>query len=497
MTTAGPPDAYDLVPYASYPFPHSHPERLFTIARLFGRDPAPCGRARVLELGCAGGGNLIPMASAAPDASFLGIDLSARHIEAAQARIDRLGLPNIEVRAQSILDVDQSLGTFDYILCHGVYSWVPAEVRAAILAICGRQLRPQGVAYISYNTLPGWNMVRTLRDLMLFHVRHISDAAGRVEQARSILPFVIEALGPDTSPYAAWLRAELSDLDAKEDSYVFHEHLEAVNEPVYFRDFVGAARAEGLDYLAEADLASMFAGNFSSLVAARLLQTRDIIDTEQYMDFIRNRRFRSSILCRADGYTRRAVPTSAVRQFYLTSVLRPAGPVEAHTLRELSPLDFHTTQPVMTAHTPVAKAALCVLAQGGQRPIAYEVLVERVAALSGIGDRDRIRAELEDGINLMRLVFAGYLDLYSSPPAYRAAAGPMPRASALARDQAAHGEPVTNQRHQLVQLDEVEARLLPLLDGATALPELAVRMETEEPAVAAALGRFADAALLV
>ena len=82
-------------------------------------------RCRVLELGCASGGNLIPMAMDFPDSEFLGIDLSARQIEAGKVHLANLKPRNIELRAASIMDVDAGYGQFDYIICHGVFSWVP------------------------------------------------------------------------------------------------------------------------------------------------------------------------------------------------------------------------------------------------------------------------------------------------------------------------------------------------------------------------------------
>src|SRR5215469_18182080 len=123
------PNPYDLVPYESYPFPKSHIRHLHTIARLFALSPPALEGCRVLELGGASGGNLIPMAIDHPGSRFLGIDLSARQIETGQRQIADLGLKNIELRTGSITDVDGSFGAFDYIIAHGVFSWVPPAVQ--------------------------------------------------------------------------------------------------------------------------------------------------------------------------------------------------------------------------------------------------------------------------------------------------------------------------------------------------------------------------------
>src|SRR5262249_13699905 len=149
----------------------THPDRLATVATLFGMRPAAVDCCRVLELGCAAGGNLIPMAQALPGSSFLGIDLSARQVAEGAKVVAALGLTNVALRRQRILDVDESWGTFDYILCHGVSSWVPAPVQDRILHICSANLAPAGVAYVSYNTYPGWHLSGMIRDMMCYHAR--------------------------------------------------------------------------------------------------------------------------------------------------------------------------------------------------------------------------------------------------------------------------------------------------------------------------------------
>ena len=72
--------SYDDIPYESHPFAQSHPNRLFTIGTLFGMRPTPVQKCRVLELGCAAGGNLIPMADYLPESQFVGVDNLARQI---------------------------------------------------------------------------------------------------------------------------------------------------------------------------------------------------------------------------------------------------------------------------------------------------------------------------------------------------------------------------------------------------------------------------------
>ena len=214
------PSTYDEVPFVGQPSSSTHPDCLATLASLFGMTPAPVERCRVLDLGCSTGGNLIPLAATLPEGRFVGIDSSPRQIETGRATVAALGLTNIELKPLSILDVDDGFGQFDYIICHGVFSWVPPEVQDKILTVCQRNLAPQGVAYVSYNTYPGWHARAMVREMMGFHARQFPETQTRVQQARALLEFLVRSV-PDGS-YARWLKEEAELLRPQSDSYVFH-----------------------------------------------------------------------------------------------------------------------------------------------------------------------------------------------------------------------------------------------------------------------------------
>src|SRR5260370_36089437 len=168
---SGPATSYDELPYDDKPIRATHPDNLAAIATLYGMTPPPLDRCRVLELGCAAGHNLIAMAISLPEARFTGIDLSPRQIADGQATVAALGLPNVKLQALSVLDMDDAFGQFDYIIAHGIYSWVPAAVQDKVLSVCARNLATDGVAYGSYNTYPGWHQRGMVREMMNYHVR--------------------------------------------------------------------------------------------------------------------------------------------------------------------------------------------------------------------------------------------------------------------------------------------------------------------------------------
>ena len=114
------------------------------VAHLFGIETPALAQCRVLELGCAVGGNIVPMAYSLPRATLVGIDLVASQIETAQKFAAASGVQNLELRAANIMDVTPQWGRFDYVIAHGVFSWVPHEVAEKVLQICAEQLTPNG-----------------------------------------------------------------------------------------------------------------------------------------------------------------------------------------------------------------------------------------------------------------------------------------------------------------------------------------------------------------
>jgi cyclopropane fatty-acyl-phospholipid synthase-like methyltransferase len=316
--------SYDDLPYESHPFPQTHPDRLATLATLLGMQPPSVEHCRVLELGCAGGGNLVPMALGLPQSTFVGVDFSERQIREGQALVQALGLANIELKCLSIQDIEESFGVFDYIVCHGVYSWVSEAEQDKILEICARQLAANGVAYVSYNTYPGWHMRRMVRDMMLYHARRFEAPQMRVSQSRALLELFVQALAQDQKPYSLFLKSEHESLQKRSDSYLFHEHLEESNEPLYFYQFVARAVAKGLRYLGEADVPDMVPTGVRPEVTKALQQlASDDIEMEQYLDFLRNRMFRQTLLCHQHISPHRQLRHELLKGLYVSARVKP------------------------------------------------------------------------------------------------------------------------------------------------------------------------------
>jgi SAM-dependent methyltransferase len=460
------PNPYDQVPYASVPFAQTHPDRLATIASIFGVAHPSLANCRVLELGCAAGGNLIPLAEQLPDAEGVGIDLSTVQIAEGRRTCAALGLDSVKLVAGSIAEIDDSWGGFDFIVCHGVYSWVPPDVQQAILNVCRSRLRPNGIAYVSYNTLPGWHWRAPVRDLMRQHAMAFDSPEERIAQARAILNFLGDAVPAGQGARAALLHDEIGRVQRESDAYLYHEHLEADNEPLYFREFVRRAGDSGLKYLAESDFRSMVTDDLPpDTVAAIRRAAPGIIDHEQLLDFIRQRSFRQTLLIHDGVRVERRVPLGRVDGLRMSSGLVSKTP--ELDLREVQPEEFVGPDgDSLIGTSPLSRAAMRVLAERWPENLAWPELLALASERVTLRRNDRaaavdlLRADLLKGFGL------GLIGLHSSPAACTATPGERPRASRLAQHQAGQGSVVTTLRHRQVTLSEVARALLIWADGS-------------------------------
>lgn len=476
VPTANPTsNSYDEVPYESHPFSQTHPSRLYTIGTLFGMRPTPVQRCRVLELGCAAGGNLIPMADNLPDSEFVGVDLSARQINDGQALIKQFGLKNVKLKHASIMDVDASYGQFDYIICHGVFSWVPDKVRDKIFDIYSKQLTPNGIGYISYNTYPGWHMRGMIRDMMRYHSGRFNTPQMRTQQARALLDFLAQSVKQEGSAYTVLLKQELETLRHQADHYLYHEHLEENNDPLYFHQFAERAKAKGLKYLGESRVGTMVTGNFGPDIEKTLkILATDQIQAEQYMDFLRNRMFRESLLCLDRVQPNWAVNPECLRVLHVATGSRPVGadgqPLQQINLTAEDNVSFKSQSGMSMATTrPLLKAAMSVMAQAYPGTVPFDQVRKQARELIG-GDATDPKQIAEDtqvlAVGLLNCYMGSDLvELHGAPITFARVAGPKPVAIALARYQAGRGAVVTNRRHEVVRLNDLDKHLVPLLDG--------------------------------
>ena len=467
-----PVNAYDEMPYDSHPYAQSHPSRLAVVATLFGLSPPPVETARVLELGAAAGGNLLTIGEAFPGARLVGVDYSARQVEDGKKWVAAAGVGNVELRHASILDIDESYGEFDYVIAHGVFSWVPTEVREKILAVCEKHLAPNGVAYVSYNTYPGWHMRGMIRDMMRYHAGRFKTPGEQVGQARALLDFLASSCRQE-GPYSALLKSELESVKNQADHYLYHEHLEHVNDPVYFHQFVEQAGRHGLRFLGEARVGTMVTGNFGPDIEKALKRVAaDQIQTEQYMDFLRNRMFRETLLVRQDQVPNWSIKPESIGGLHVASSGRPAGPGEPDIHSEATVQ--YKTRSGMTLSTgrPLLKAAMAVLGRRWPETTPYPELVREARVVLGGPADPADTPNLALGL-ANTYIASDLIELHAAPVAFARTAGEKPTALRSARARIdLGGAAVANRRHELVKLTDLDLRLVPLLDGTRTRAEL-------------------------
>lgn len=461
--------SYDTVRYPSYTHPQTHPDRLAVIGRLFGLEPAPADRCRVLELGCGSGTNLIPMAWALPQSEFVGIDLAAKPVAAGNEMLRGLSLTNARLVHGNVTEIDRAWGRFDYIIAHGLYSWVPANVRERILTLCRDSLAPHGIAFISYNALPGCHLRTMLREMMLFHVRGCESPAERTNQSLAFVRFLAEA--QDTKDdYRLWMKAEAQRIYEHDEGHLYHDELGEINEPLYFTQFMEQAARHGLQYLGEADYFEMSDHIFKDSVRQTLGQlAANRILREQYLDFLKCRRFRQTLLCRSDAPVKTEARAESVERFFIAST------TECTTDPVIAPSSNHRvfeSPKGATVETDYAlgQSALVVLRELWPRPLPFQELLQQATARLGqpnLGEPDEhsVRSRLCEF--LLRLYDAGMVTFRAAMPNFTSTISEHPTTSPVVRWQARHGEFVTSVFHVAVKVeDEIGRQLLIWLDGS-------------------------------
>lgn len=461
---------YDQIPYSGCPYVQTHPDRLATLAHLYGMTPAPVEHCRVLELGCGDGANMIPMALQLPGSQFLGVDLAACPLRKGRQQIAELGLANIQLEEADVMEFPARSGPFDYIIAHGLYSWVPRAVQDKILEIVRTCLASQGVAYISYNTMPGGHLRMMLREMMQYHVRRLESPEQQVSQGGALIRLIANAQIKPNS-YGILLQQEWEQrISQRPPHALFHDELGEYNTNFYFHEFMAGAARHRLQFLAEAEFADMHPTNFQPGVGELLQQLGDdTLARQQYLDFLKGRRFRQTLLCHDSVPIDRNIPMERVTSLLVASSAGPASPLSPKPLDSPVQFDGPHHSSITTGH-PLVKAALLCLGKNWPLPLSFEALWEIAQArLLDWGSNSPYNT-LADRMDLVKTLFlcyqGGLVELHSWAPSLTLKPGDHPLVSPLARLQTLQGNTVTTLCHASVEISgALEKKLLQLLDG--------------------------------
>ncbi|QQS40504.1 MAG: class I SAM-dependent methyltransferase [Acidobacteriota bacterium] len=475
-------EAYDRMPYPSKFFYLTNPDHLATLAVLFGLEAAPPQECRVLELGCGNGSNLLAHAYTNPGAEFVGVDISKGHIEAANASANELGLSNAKFAEMDVADLARDeFGEFDYIVGHGLISWIPEDVRDRIFSVCGALLTENGVGFLSYNAHPGGRTREMVRDILQHHTRGIEDIEQKVRESVTLLALLAEDC-IDTKVVKHIYRREFERHLDHDVSDIFHDDLADDYHPLYFKDFCALLERSGLQFLTEAEFHTMSLLPFSPEVREFVETVDDLIEREQYLDYFRGRVFRQSVFCRKAVTLDRSLPASRLEGLMVATTLRP----------ETEPLDLapeakvrfkgNREQGIEIDH-PLTKAAIAIAGSAWGRAIPLKELLQQARHMVESAGFPVSAPESHEATTLAIIlrIFQGtdLLDLHVFCPDASQTLSERPRLNGLSRWQLGKSKNITSLFGLNVGVeDPVSEELLRLADGSRTVPELTSEMRS-------------------
>lgn len=423
---------YDELPYESQPIPYTAPEQLSLVSQYHGGPAAPVAGCRYLEVGCGDGANLLPLAFYRGDCRFVGIDVAAGAIEEARSTAKRIGVDNLELHAIDLADARLALeGPFDYVVAHGVLSWVAPELRGALMQLFAALLAKGGVGYVSYNTMPAGAPRGLMRETLLRHT-HGETLRERIEAARALATRIGTQLSDFDDPYAQTMVREATRVVEASDAYLAHEILAPHNHAFWFRDFCALAERHGLAHVGDNWLYHPGQHPPADVWEAVSEITTDPYAQNELADLLHYRQLRCSLVRRADGPLTASSGLALIERVGIASCIEPPGP------------------------TPSANAALQALIERWPAALTFDALIADVGHRLGAPVDHGTRAELA---SLFHALFVGgHCEWRLGEPRLRIPAHREVRAHALARHEAAVRGIVTTPTHRTFQLSDEQRR---------------------------------------
>ena len=441
----------------------------------------------MLELGCGDGANALAIAQTLPDAHVVGVDMAPAPIERGRKLAKAAGLTNVELRVSDLAELARSeaVGEVDYVIGHGVYSWISPAARGALLECCRRHLAPRGIAFVSYNAYPGSYLRDMARDILAYHLRGVREPGGRLARAHELMETIVAAETP--SPYARVLREHLQRMLGAGDALLYHDDLAAISTPFYFHEFIEHATAHGLQFLAEAQLSDSQLRDVPERVGELLANVPDdVVVREQHLDFFTNRMFRQTLLVNAVVPVRREIRDDQVEGLEISS------PASWDGERFVAPSGAS-----MATSDRFVTAAMRELCDRWPASLDLSELARRAEDRSGEHRLPDQAVERLRGV-LLEAYLVQLVHLFGCPMPACARPGQRPRANGLARAQCAAGSNVlTTLLGDNWRLEgELQRQLLPLLDGRHDRASLAGALGADERAIEEALAALTSHGLL-
>ena len=454
--------AYEQTRYPAFVHPRTHPSRLAAVASLCGHASPDVTRARVLDIGCGSGTNLLAMAASLPGGQFFGVDFSEPDIAAAWKLAEESGASNIQFATADVMHWEP-VEQFEYVIAYGLFSWVPDEVKDRLLSLISQVLAPGGVAAVSYAVYPGSKVDEGLRDLLINDGAKSAQVSGRVTAAIDVLGLLERAWSRSPDAAMASYHIERSTrIRTKSTAYLALDDLGIVRDPCYLTQFADWAWEHGLSYLGDADLATALPASLPPDTAAEITAMGlGPLEQSQFLDYVTQRTFRTSLLVKGGARVASDLTPAAIANLSLRTTLRLAsssGPG----------LKFQAESGNEIALPGVAGPVVEHLAR---QPHQFVPLSQAVCAIEAdlglVLDTDQrasLYRELLDLIAIRLIEVSTVPSSLTGPVPVRPLLSPINRL--LARD---HGM-VVSMSHEPVTLTADEQQMAALLDGRHTMP---------------------------
>jgi len=480
-----PPVDYNHFPYASQPFPFTHPMHLGALAILYGHEPVPPNQCRLLEVGFRRGGNLLPLAVAYPDSTFVGIDIADKPFPEALRLQQDLALHNLTLKLENLLHVDVSWGAFDYIVAHGIYSWVSADVQQKLWDVCQELLSPQGLAVISFATRPAGGLSEMLRQYCRWQRPRTESTQELPARVRAWLLNLQQNLSASATGAAAVCKDLVAlNLQQLDENYLVNDLCDDHHDVVSLAEVCRCAARSGLRYLGDADLERSAAALPFLAGPQTAEQEAARVDEEMRSDYWAGRQHRAAVFCRAD-----AVPLqeSLAQRLLRVELGTSARPITAHGQPEADHrVDWLSDTPVRFGtpegraewiSSPSIKQLLRGLSQAWPQTVPASVWRSQISSFeSASGTEDALSTSPFVEECLQRLAQQLLVARFQPPPT-TIAISEFPFANPLARLQARTQAEVTTYAHKVLAISDPLSRdLLTWLDGTASLAELQSRL---------------------
>lgn len=258
---------------------------------------------RYLELGSGQGFGLCVLAAANPEGEFLGIDFSPEHTAHATALASRLGLTNVSFIEGDFAELGAAwpadFGRFDYVVLHGIYSWIPGSVRSSVISIIKEATAPGGVVYVSYNSMPGWTSTLPFQHMLrLLDERGPAQGMAAVNAGRALFQ-KLEAAGSGVTKALPALKIRIENTVKQPDPYLVQEYLHENWHPLWCSQVMNEMTRAKLDLAASATLAeNLLPGILPKVFLDTLEGQDDPRVREDLVDCLINQAFRRDLFCR-------------------------------------------------------------------------------------------------------------------------------------------------------------------------------------------------------